>query len=288
MDARFTYEHCAGEPEQDRSISARLLPYIWSAKMVAHSDDSVRVVYHEYDATLPLAKHTVQSAKAALEKTFNIPYFVEARVNAEHCTVDRRLQPGDLLTFQKRFGLKGSDDTPLDEAMAKGLLRSYPGLLKIAREVKAKGLNGPESVDEVVRMVAEWCHAEFGPVVDSVKTTIESLAKTMQENEGGSTSALTDGPTDFGELWLDGELHELDLTPSEVRLVRALWNRKEMDTESVCEAVYGDDDIRYSGITDVKKRANNKLRKCKLKIRSRNEQYRLRAIESDGEPTIAP
>ena len=242
-------------------------------------------VYFGREGTFPFAGETVLTAKSALQDVFGISYFAEALVNGEHSSVDRILQPGDLLIFQKRFGFKGSGDVPLHELQANGLLRTYPGLLKIAREVKAMRLNGVDSVDETLRMVVNWCQADFGPVLDPVKATLDSLVKRIQTLEEASIAGVTDGPTDFGELWYEGELYDLKLTSLEIQMVRALWHRKPVKLESVCEAVYGDDDQRDDSIRHVKKRANKKLSQYKLKIISRNGSYCLTDIESDGEQT---
>jgi hypothetical protein len=82
----------------------------------------VPVIYGPNDDELPLVGFTVLAVKNLLREPFNIPYFVDAVVNGEIVSVDYRLQPGDRLEFDRRFGFKGAGDADFDDLEAGGLL----------------------------------------------------------------------------------------------------------------------------------------------------------------------
>jgi hypothetical protein len=115
------------------------------------------------------------------------------------------------------------------------------------------------------------------PLEDRAARILNTITKRLDALEGASDSEVTDGPTPFGDLWHDGRLFELALTQLEVRLLNALWKPKQRDTESLCEDVYGQDDLKYSGIKDVKKRINKKFRdsKCPLYLKTKGDFYHL-------------
>jgi hypothetical protein len=268
-------------------------------KGISKMTANVFVVHGANDGEFPFAGHTVLDAKNSLQEAFNISYFAEATINGELVSVDYQLQPGDTLEFTRRFGFKGAGDADRAELEANGLLRAYPGLQKIAEEVKASGKLGPEAIDLTIQRVAEWCRNTFGPPEERNYATLERLVQQLGDNVrelGGHVQAvgevsnavkINDGPIPLGELWYKGELFELRLTSLEFRFINALWKSRRQAIESVCEEVYGKDDTDYSGIKDVKKRVNGKFKDghCPLVVTQRNGFYLL--IETNVEGTAA-
>ena len=152
--------------------------------------DMIPIIYGPNDDELPLVGFAVLAVKSLLREPFNIPYFVDAVVNGEIVSVDYRLQSGDRLEFDRRFGFKGAGDEDVNDREADGLLWAYPDLQQIAEKVKASGKSGPQAIDLMTRLVAEWCRDKFGPLENRINGTLERLIEKMDKMTAPDNSDL--------------------------------------------------------------------------------------------------
>jgi hypothetical protein len=129
--------------------------------------------------SFPFGGEPVGSVKRYLRELFSIHYYAEAYVNRKAVTLDHVLTAGDHLEFRRAFGYKAAKDEPREEIEAHCLLKYYPDLVKIGKEVLSLGLDAEKSINLMAERVARWCEDHFGPITSAVVPTLEKLVSEL-------------------------------------------------------------------------------------------------------------
>jgi hypothetical protein len=148
---------------------------------------TVHVILGVYENRLPLGGESVLAAKTFLRNRASISYFAKMVVNGQEVPVNHVLQDGDCLTCIRPPGFKGAPvpQEPFEKFMAEGLIRAYPGLVRIAKAVKRDARKGGWDTEQIVEVtaarVARFFEDHFGPVIRDAVATFNEVVKKLNK-----------------------------------------------------------------------------------------------------------
>ena len=145
---------------------------------------TVRCIHGANEQNLPIAGLTIAWVRTNLRHALNLGYYSAAFINGQSTDHDHVLNAGDDVEFVRRFGFNAAGATPCEVLKARGLIATYPELVKIGKVVKALRLGADEAVEVTLTLVAQFFERKFGPVPDHELPSLIELTRRIACLEG--------------------------------------------------------------------------------------------------------